>query len=282
MQAVLQQIVAHIKVLPKLLGRRWLLPTIVVALGVWVLIRLGYWQLDRLEQRRAFNAEVHAAWMQEPFDLNANELPEDVEPLAYRRIVVEGEFDYERQVVLTSQSRDGVAGVVLLTPLRLADGRAVLVARGWLPYNSAGREYWAQFPEPPGAPVIGLIQESQTPPNATPSADPRDEWFRVDIEGIEAQLPYDLMPAFILQLPEEGRSYSDLPSREEPLRLDEGNHFSYAIQWFTFAVVLAVGYVILVQQREERRRRIASGEAVAEPDPIPELEPIQHQGHAHS
>jgi hypothetical protein len=70
-------------------------------------------------------------------------------------------------------------------------------------------------------------------------------------------MPYELLPVFILQLPEEGRSFNDLPLREEPLVLDEGSHFSYAIQWFMFALILGVGYIFFIRTQELREQRIA-------------------------
>ena len=66
-----------------------------------------------------------------------------------------------------------------------------------------------------------------------------------------------MLPVFILQLPEEGRAYTDLPYAE-PLRLDEGSHFSYAIQWFMFAAILGIGYLFLIQQQEKRLARLAA------------------------
>jgi surfeit locus 1 family protein len=251
------------------------LATLVVIAGVAVLIRLGFWQLDRLEQRRAFNAMVAERWRLEPFDVNENPIPADLSEMEYRRVQAEGRFDYTNQIVLTGQSRDGAPGVVLVTPLVLEDGgtgtggrpRAVLVARGWVPYNQSKPEFWPQFEEPAGAPVVGLIQESQLLPDgsAPPIPDePQVEWFRINIDAIQPQMPYELLPVFILQLPEEGRPYYALPYREEPLALDEGNHFSYAIQWFMFAVILGVGYLVLIQSQEQRAQRIAQMEPAAE------------------
>ncbi|GIV78384.1 MAG: SURF1-like protein [Litorilinea sp.] len=250
----------------KLFNRRWWWTTLLVIAGVAVLIRLGFWQLDRLEQRRAFNAMVAERWKQEPYDLAHNPLPADLQELEYRRVEVEGEFDYERQLVLVSQTRsDGAPGVILVTPLVFEDGRAVLVARGWIPSDLAAPENWPQFQEPPGQPVIGLIQESQMLPNgeAPPIPDsPQTEWFRINIDAIQPQMPYQLLPVFILQLPEEGRPYDALPYREEPLRLDEGSHLSYAIQWFTFAAILAFGYLQFIQH-QERREQMLQAQAVA-------------------
>jgi cytochrome oxidase assembly protein ShyY1 len=84
-------------------------------------------------------------------------------------------------------------------------------------------------------------------------------------------MPYALLPVFILQLPEEERPYTALPFREEPLALDEGNHFSYAIQWFMFAAILGVGYLFFIQSQELRAQRLADQSPEPETDAEPEI-----------
>jgi surfeit locus 1 family protein len=252
--------VSILATLPKLVSRKWWLPTLVVIVGVYVLIQLGFWQLDRLQQRRDFNAMVVERWKQEPFDVNTNEIPADLSALEYRRVQATGTFDYENQILLKNQTRNQAPGSVVVTPLVLEDGRAVLVARGWLPSGEETPERWSQYNEPSDAPVIGLLQETQLLPNGTaptPPATPQREWFQINIDAIQPQMPYELLPVFILQLPEDGRSYNQLPLREEPIVLDEGSHFSYAMQWFMFAIILGVGYIILVRTQELREQRIA-------------------------
>ena len=86
---------------------------------------------------------------------------------------------------------------------------------------------------------------------------PQIEWFLLNIDAVQPQMPYELLPVFVLQLPEDGRPYNQYPYRAEPLRLDEGSHFSYAIQWFMFAAILGVGYLFLIQYHETRTRRLA-------------------------
>lgn len=251
-------------VLLKLFNRRWWLTTLVVIAGVFVLIRLGYWQLDRLEQRREFNTTVAARWNLEPFNLNQNELPQIIDDLEYRRIQVEGEFDYTNQILLTQQPRDGIPGVILVTPLVYDGDRAVLVARGWIPANQSAPENWSQFEEPAGEPVIGLIQETQLLPTGAPPTPPETaqiEWFRLNIDAVQPQMPYSLLPVFIYQLPEAGRSINTLPYRTEPMALDEGSHFSYAIQWFMFAVILGGGYFFFINHMETRYKRLAQENA---------------------
>ncbi len=246
--------------IPKLFNRRWWWTTLLVIAGVFVLIRLGYWQLDRLEQRRAFNQRVAERWNETPFDVTTNALPADLHELEYRRVEARGTFDYANQILLTSQTRNQAPGAIVVTPLVLDDDRAVLVARGWIPAGRSTAEFWAEYEEVADTPVVGLIQESQLLPNGnapTPPTAPQVEWFTLNIDAVQPQMPYELLPVFILQLPEEGRSYTALPIREEPLVLDEGSHFGYAIQWFMFALILGVGYVFFVHTQELREQRIA-------------------------
>lgn len=247
--------------LPKLISRKWWLSTIIILIGIGVLIQLGMWQLDRRDQRQAFNMRVAERWNEEPFNVNTNAIPDDLSTLEYRRVQVTGEFDYANQVLLSNQTRSQAPGSVAVTPLVLEDGRAILVARGWLPSGADKPENWSKYEEPAGAPVIGLLQESQLLPNGnapTPPTTPQVEWYQINIDAIQPQMPYELLPVFILQLPEEGRTINNLPMREEPIALDEGSHFSYALQWFMFAIILGVGYIFFVRTQELREQRIAS------------------------
>ncbi len=247
----------HILVVTKLFNRRWWLTTLLVIAGVIVLIRLGEWQLDRRDQKRALNIMMARQWQMEPFNINREPLPADLEMLEYRRIQAAGKYDYAHQVVVKNAIRDGVPGVNLLTPLVLEDGRAVLVARGWIPYEQSAPEFWPQFDEPTDGPIVGLIKESQTLAGAENPTTPQQEWFRVDIAALQTQMPYELLPAFIAQLPEPGRSVYDLPMRaSEPVPLDETMHVSYAWQWFLFGLILAFGYLQFIVHQERRVQRL--------------------------
>jgi len=241
--------------LKALFSWKWIVPTILVVLGMIMLARLGIWQWDRLQQKRAFNTIASERWHQAPFDLNAAALPADLAELEYRRVAAEGAFDYGRQILISNQVFNSTAGYVIVTPLVLEDNRAVLVARGWLPPDQADPALLPQHNEAAGVPVVGLIRASQAPRTgaaSTPVALPQREWYRIDIPAIQGQMPYPLERAYVEQLPEEGRTYDQLPLRLEPMALDEGNHLSYSIQWFTFALVLGFGYIMLVRHQTRR------------------------------
>jgi surfeit locus 1 family protein len=251
-------------------SKKWIIPTILVVVGMGLLVRLGFWQLDRQQQKREFNTLMADRWRSEPFDLTAQPLPAGpggLEELEYRRVAAEGEWDYDRQILISNQTFQGTAGYVVVTPLVLEDNRAVLVARGWIPADQAGEAQLAALVEPPGAPIIGLARQSQGLPGGSvsmPVATAQREWYRVDIPAIQGQMPYRLEPGYLEQMPEEGRAYDALPIRSEPMTLDEGNHLGYAIQWFTFAVVLGFGYIMLVRQRT----RLAAG-LIKPSEPLP-------------
>jgi surfeit locus 1 family protein len=239
----------------KIFSKKWILFTLFIAGMMALFAYLGFWQMERHAQKRSYNALLAERWRQEPLDLNQDTLPDDLSDLEYRRVTAAGAFDYANQLVLKSQVYRDASGIVLVTPFVFDDGRAILVARGWAPGEYRAPQRWPELEEPAGAPMIGLIRPSQTPAigeAAAPPATPQTEWYRIDIAAIQAQMPYRLAPAWIQQLPEEGRPLDRMPVREEPLALDEGNHLGYAVQWFSFAVIAGFGYIMFVRFRERQ------------------------------
>jgi surfeit locus 1 family protein len=247
---------------------KWLWATLAVILCTALLVRLGFWQLQRLQERRANNAFLLARVEQPPVQLAGQVV--DPSQLDLRRATALGTYDFSQEVVLRNQALNGAPGVHLITPLRISgSNEAVLIDRGWIPFERSDPAQRAAFDQPTGVvEVAGLIHRSQTRLNFLSPADPSlgpdrarlDEWFRVDIPRIQQQVPYALTPVFV----EEGEvslnaasvlaSVDRLPQSDVTLDLSEGPHLGYAIQWFSFAAILLVGYVFLY-------RRQAAGQA---------------------
>jgi surfeit locus 1 family protein len=233
--------------------------TLVVLAGVVVLCRLGIWQLDRLAQRHAQNALIDAQMAAPAMPLSGS-APIDPNALDYRRVRVRGVYDSAQEIVLRNRALDGVPGVDLITPLRLAGSeQAVLVDRGWVPLEQSAPAARRAFDEPGEVTVEGVARRAQTytggPVDPPRNADrPRlDAWFRVDIARIQQQLGYPVLAVFIEQQPAAGDP--PLPKRVATTDLGEGPHLSYAIQWFAFATTLLVGYLAFVYQRMRRLSR---------------------------
>ncbi len=243
----------------KLFSRRWILTTLLVLAAMAVMTRLGLWQLDRLAQRRAFNARVSEQMAQPPLELSGSALDADLPAMEYRAVVVTGEYDHAQQVVVRNQVWGNRLGVHLLTPLLIAGSdRAVMVDRGWIPLEDYQSGDWSAFDEPGVVTVEGIIRRSQPQPvmggrlDRTPQPGERlDAWNFITLEMIGAQIPYPLLSVYIQQAPEEGRT--DMPYRSLPeVELTEGPHLGYAVQWFLFALTLGVGYPFFVNKEEKR------------------------------
>ncbi|HVP21801.1 MAG TPA: SURF1 family protein [Anaerolineaceae bacterium] len=237
-------------------GRRlWL--TLGVLLAVAVMIRLGFWQLDRLAQRRAANAQMREQLSAPALDLNADIPFDQLTEMEYRSVTVTGTFDFTQQVALKNQVNGDRIGFDLLTPLKISGSdRSVLVERGWIPYEDAQPSQWQKYAESGTVTVKGIIHLSQsqpgfggvTDPTLAPGQSRLETWAYVNLDRIRLQMNFDLLPIYIQQAPDP--SWTGLPARSTfTPDLSEGPHLSYAIQWFIFSAVLSIGYPILVWRR---------------------------------
>jgi cytochrome oxidase assembly protein ShyY1 len=237
---------------------RWIALTIGAIVVAAVCVRLGLWQLDRLEGRRAFNAR-YAAGLAAPAR-PLGELLSAGAPLAYRRAIANGTYDRNHEVILYGRTLDGQAGNHVLTPLVLDDGRAIVVDRGWVPFEMDEPGLPAAAPPTGRVEVVGPLVASQ-PGGAgevAPGEDRMTTVRTVDLAAIARDVPYDLVPWF-LQLGSQAPAGSgELPVPEPPPELSEGPHLSYAFQWFTFAAIALIGYLVLVR-RGLRDERVAVG-----------------------
>ena len=255
---------------------RWLITTLLVVAAVAVMARLGIWQLDRLQQRRAFNTRVQAQIDSPPLDLNQALVngqvnPADLPGMEYRQVVVRGTYHFDEQVGLRNQIWESQPGYQLLTPLAI-DGTpyVVLVDRGWVPMQDRTMSQWAKYDPSSAAQVSGQISLSQSKqvfgakdPALAPGQTRLEAWNRVDLDRLSQQVQGQLLPVYIMQAPPAGAAQSSPPYRalEQP-DLTEGPHMSYALQWFSFAAILGFGYPFFVrkQLREDAAEK-KSGEA---------------------
>jgi surfeit locus 1 family protein len=238
--------------------RRNVLAAVFAIVTALIFSRLGIWQLQRLSERRARNAalaeQLHTA------ALPLAQLPADSAGAHWRRAIVAGRYDFDHQIVLSGRTHDGSPGVQILTPLHPeGGGPAVLVNRGWIYSPDAASADLSKWDEPPHAAVSGYVEDfvhggrgrARLPshPNA---------FARLDAEELRSAFPFPIAPYYVVALDTlvEYRAAHELPTTT-PVRLalpamDDGPHLSYAIQWFTFAVVALVGVGTLIAQDVRR------------------------------
>lgn len=188
----------------QLLTYRWLAKHLLALLVLLAMIRLGFWQLDRLQQKRAHNEAVLAALEQPTILLPTDTL--DPDQLAFRQVQVRGVFDNAQSILWRNQEHDGINGFHLLTPLRInGSDDAVLVDRGWLPAERAAHAERSAYAVAGDVTIEGIARRSQPRPDhplagkdlPLPGETRIDAWLRVDIDRMQEQISYPLQPFFI-------------------------------------------------------------------------------------
>ncbi len=234
-----------------LFTRRWIVATLLVLTGMGIMVRLSIWQIARLDERRAANVELVRTLESDPLPLTGETSISTPEELKDRRVTATGTFDFAEQLSLKVQNWQGRAGIHLVAPLVLDEETAVLVDRGWIPDAEAAPENWAAYDEAGMVTIDGYAALSQTLSRAAANSQPtgpQQEWYRVDIAAIQPQMPYRLLPIYILQAP-ANETLQELPYRSKPtFDLSEGPHLSYAIQWILFTLILGGGYLYYVRR----------------------------------
>jgi surfeit locus 1 family protein len=221
-------------------------------------VRLGFWQLDRLEQRRARNAVVLAGMRQAPRLTDASlvaEVRRDPARLVYRRVAARGRYLPELELVLRGRVEYGRPGVHLATPLLLeGDSAVLLVNRGWVPAPDGAAP--RAIPAPPAGVVTveGILQEvpvTQDRGGRSVSARGDTTYRRLDRAVAQARLQRPILPMYLQLLGDTGaaaRAARVLPVAVPPPPLDEGPHLGYAIQWFSFALIGIIGLFVLLRR----------------------------------
>jgi len=205
--------------------RREVTLAIVAGVVAALCVSAGVWQLGRLEQRRTRNAALAARLALPAIELRSGISADNARQ---RRVVARGVYDFAAERTWTGRSFQGTPGVSLITPLRLADGSAVLVDRGWVFSPDAFHVDHALYREPDTATVTGI---AVIPPRGRGD---------VDVAGF---LPFVIQ----LETPEPPPNRG-LPRRWPPPAFDDGPHLSYAIQWFSFALIALVGTAVLIRK----------------------------------
>lgn len=190
-------------------------------------IALGNWQSGRAEEKRAAASQE-------------------------RRLEMRGEFLERYTVLIDNKLNRGRAGYHVVQPLRLADGRHVLVNRGWVA-APAHREQLPQLRTPPGQHLVeGRVLEHFPHAYAPSGAKPEGRvWQNVEVTTFSVWSGLKLEP-YVL---EQHSPLADGLARNWPAP-DTGvaTHQSYALQWYSLAA-LAVVMTIALSFRRERTAR---------------------------
>ena len=217
-----------------------------IALGVLLGVFLGFWQLNRAEQKREQYESFIVRQAKPPIKLDTLYKSKHMKSIIWQRVSATGYFNVDKQFLLDNQVSKGLPGYFVFTPFSVVgESRQFLVNRGWIP---AGVNR-SQIPDlsvstlpvqidavikPP--PRVGIILKQTLPEQVATGV------YRVNEINPQslATLGYSFEP-YVLRLE---------PSSEEGYRLSwvapgsgEARHIGYSFQWFALASALFIGYL---------------------------------------
>lgn len=256
-----------------LLSRQWVIITLVALLLVPTMIWLGFWQMDRHDERAARNQLVTDALAADPVPVERLASPGHAVTRAerYRTVTATGRFETDDEVVVRRRTNgDDEVGFHVLTPFVLADGAVLLVNRGWIPADGPSQTAFPDIPAPPRGEIT--IRGRLMPDETTEASGIKDleglpdrQIMLVDSEREAERLGTRVLGGYVAQTaPEpEGGTPQQLAN---PGKENAALNYAYAVQWWLFAAAVPVGWVVLVR-REHRERTGAAKTPDAEAEP---------------
>lgn len=246
---------------------RWIASHLFVLVLVVLMVNLGFWQLDRLDQKQDRNALIRertAAPTAELGTLTTPGAPLTVgAELQYRRATASGQFLAEEEVLVRNRTLDGRPGYWVLSPLALDTGGIVVVNRGWIPVTG-GEAADSAPPAPAGEVTVAGVLRRTEEARGLAVADPADGELtfmnRPDLGRLQQQLDDPVVPVVLQIVPPDDAppGGGELPVPVPLPPLDEGPHLSYAFQWFTFATIATVGYLLFLRKHGRELAREAA------------------------
>lgn len=222
-----------------------LLPPLAGIVLVALFATLGFWQLDRAEEKRqissAFDAEGGYA-----------ALTADAEYEMYQRISAYGRYLDDRQFLLENIVQDGQVGYYVITPFEYAADKPLLIVnRGWIPKDREGSD----------TPVIDVPDADRTIRGRVgqlprvgirpgPAFDDAAEWPRravwPELDELAAELGRQVRPFVLLADPVSSPGFV---RRWQPQQIGPMRHVGYAVQWFALALAVIVTGIVLVRRK---------------------------------
>lgn len=223
-----------------------LIPTIVTLLILPILLRLGFWQLDRAEEKRDLIALFKQQDESGPLFIN-KKIKFD-EKLNYRKAIVEGSYNLEKQIFLDNKIHQGKTGVHVLTPFKLNNSEySILVNRGWVPMAMDRLSLpkiettKRQLSLSGKIKIIGkkpfMVGEQFQSNKGWPAL---MQW--INIKDIENKSGLKLLPCLFLL---DDKEQSGYVRDWNPVVMQPEKSTSYAVQWFSLALVLVIIYIVV-------------------------------------
>jgi len=222
-----------------------LIPSLVTLALLYIMISLGFWQIDRADYKANVQALIESK--QGTATISLDSIASEEENWLYQPVYASGEYDLQHQLFLDNQVNNMVAGYSVFTPLKLSDNMAILVNRGWLPVGESRSTLPDINVTSETLRIDGLL--SHAPSKTLVLSDNANSYTKwpvvlqyVDILEIEKQLDYKLMPMVIIMDQVAQTNLQPLPIK---INMRSEKHTAYAFQWFGLSLTLFIIYIVV-------------------------------------
>lgn len=237
---------------------RWIAAILGFLLLAATMVRLGFWQLDRLHVRQDRNAAISAASTAQPrpagdyIPADPGSKPDPADE--WRKVSVTGTYDASQTILIRQRSFDDGVGFEIVVPLHADDGATYLINRGYV----LGGASAADAPPVPAAPsgtvtVVGSVKTPYRADEAATRVEQVGDYRSVralDATVLSDELGVPLAGGYIAasdEQPASGIAVEEIDRIPLP-ELDDGPHLSYAVQWWLFAAMTLGGFAYLVRR----------------------------------
>jgi surfeit locus 1 family protein len=199
-------------------------------------LSLGFWQLDRADEKRAIESAIVVAQSNPAQLVEVNEILDK----EHYRVLLNGYFDTNKQFIYDNQIVKGNAGYYVLTPFVLNAKTAILVNRGFVPwYGKRGELVDIEIDSQPNTIEVSLIKPKQ---RIELKQEEISTIFPILIQSLDLQQlsqlsGYQIIP-MLAQL--DIKASDGFFRQWKPFYGSVDKHLGYALQWFLMALVLSI------------------------------------------
>lgn len=229
-----------------------LIPTLLFLIAFSILVLLGFWQLQRAEQKKILLND----YQQRPQSksLQLSNLYGDLKSLQYYALQVSGHYDNQHNILLDNKSYQHKIGYQVLTPFILNNKRAILINRGWIP-RKQNRQDLPVIPPVVGQQTInGLIYL----PRKTFLLGAEFNAIRwplisqsIDVEKFANILQKNFYPIVLLLASDQPNGFV---RNWNPVTTTPYKNLGYAVQWFSLAMALLIIFIAVNTRREKHEK----------------------------
>jgi len=227
-----------------LIKPRWIALTLFLLILIYLFIRLSNWQFDRYDQRVLRNESTNVALSLAPKKIDAVSQMSGLKQ--WEKIELTGIYLSDLSKLVRKQYLENNLGFWVITPFKIQNGENILVNRGWIPIGSSASSNQSI----PLAPVGTVNLEGYLQPFNESITQPKDlplnQVNTIDYKYFESAIANN----FYVQLSKSSPMDNQVAIIPLP-ELSNGPHFSYAIQWILFALLLPIGWYVLLKNENK-------------------------------